>query len=186
MKRQLFRSQSGFTLFELMIVITIFWAFILATSVFDWRPQTDMEKSDRMVIAISDILRREMQNISIGKMPKRDGVIAVKTTITIGTWGVTTSYSWASAEIGSGVFREPYFDGDTKYRIKNVTWTGSTSVSPLSGTGQIIIEPAGITFSGAGIFGSGYTMIEIRVGYNIFTRKITFDRRTGKISETKQ
>lgn len=83
MKRQSFPSQSGFTLFELMIVITVFSIFVMITSSFDWRPQTDIEKADRMMIVVSSTLRTEMQNISIGKMPKRDGQTAVMTKITV-------------------------------------------------------------------------------------------------------
>ncbi len=190
MKRQLFRSKYGFTLFELMIVMTIFGIFVMATSMFDWRPQNDMERSDRMVVSISSTLRTEVQNVTIGKMPRHNGLISTKTILTIWTWGLYTSYSWTTGEIGSGAFINPYFDGDTKYIIKNVTWTWSNTVWSISWTGQIIIEPTGISFSGAGITWSGFTLVEIRVGYdnpdqNIHTRKITFDRRTGKISETK-
>ncbi len=83
MKRQLFQSKYGFTLFELMIVITIVGIFYAATAGFDWRPQTDMEKSDRMVVAISSTIRTETQNMSIGKMPRNNGYVSKMTVITI-------------------------------------------------------------------------------------------------------
>ena len=57
-----------------------------------------------------------------------------------------------ATEIGSGSFAIPFFDGDPKYLIRTVLWTGSTQVGTgVYGTGQIIIEPAGISFSGVGI-----------------------------------
>ncbi len=188
MKRQLFRSKYGFTLFELMIVMTIFGIFVMATSMFDWRPQNDMERSDRMVVSISSTLRTEVQNVTIGKMPRHNGLISTKTIITIWTWGLYTSYSWATGEIGSGAFINPYFDGDTNYKIKRVSWTWSSNTGNFLGTGQIIIQPSGVTFSWVNISDQqqNYTLLEILVGYgNTFSRKITFDRRTGKISETK-
>ena len=77
MKRQLFRSKYGFTLFELMIVITIIGIFYAATAGFDWRPQNDMEKSDRMIVAISSSIRTEVQNMTIGKMPRLNGYISL-------------------------------------------------------------------------------------------------------------
>lgn len=186
MKRQSFPSQSGFTLFELMIVITVFSIFVMITSSFDWRPQTDIEKADRMMIVVSSTLRTEMQNISIGKMPKRDGQTAVMTKITVSSGWLLTSYSGTTTEIGSGRFMKPFFDADTKYLIRTVTWTWSTTNTGTTGTGEVIIDTSWVTFSGAGIYGSGYTLLEVRVGYNNATRKVTLDRRTGKITESKQ
>lgn len=170
-----------------MIVITIVGIFYAATAGFDWRPQTDMEKSDRMVVAISSTIRTETQNMSIGKMPRNNGYVSKMTVITIWTGGMLTSYSWSNGMIWSGTFVNPYFDGDSKYAIKSVIWTGSSTVAGgTSWTGEIIIAPTGIVFSGAGITWSWFTLLEIKVGYNVFTRKIVFDRRTGKISETKR
>lgn len=187
MKRQSFPSQSGFTLFELMIVITVFSIFVMITSSFDWRPQTDIEKADRMMIVVSSTLRTEMQNISIGKMPRRDGKTATTTTITVWTGGMVTTYtSSVHGVIWSGAFISPFFDGDVKYTINSVTWTGSTTNSGTTGTGDLIITPQGISFSGAGIYGSGYTLLDIRVGYNNASRRVILDRRTGKITESKQ
>lgn len=92
MKRQLLGSQYGFTLFELMIVITIFIAFIGATNIFTTSPQTDVEKADRMKAVVSDMFRSEIQNISIGHMPKRDGKIASSIEIALSTGALLTKY----------------------------------------------------------------------------------------------
>lgn len=85
MKRQPLRPQSGFTIFEIVVVITIIGIFIAATGAFDLKPQTDIEKTDRMIVRVSGLLREEMQNISIGRMPKRDGEVTTVSKITIGT-----------------------------------------------------------------------------------------------------
>lgn len=76
MKRQSLGSQSGFTLFELMIVIAILGIFIATTNVFNYTPQTESEKADRMQVSIVSMLRGQLQNVSIGRMPNRDGKMA--------------------------------------------------------------------------------------------------------------
>ena len=75
-----------------MIVITIIIAFIGATNIFNNSPQTDIEKADRMKVAVGDILRSEIQNIAIGKMPNRNGEIASTIQIDISTGGLLTRY----------------------------------------------------------------------------------------------
>ncbi len=188
MKRQLILSQSGFTLFELMIVIAIFSAFVVVTGSFDWRPQTDIEKADRMQVVLSSTLRSEIQNVSIGKMPKRDGKTATLTTLTIGTGGVITSYSGTTGEIWSGSFLYPFFDGDAKYILNRVTWTWSTSTGGYVGTGQVLIRTSGISFSWTNISDAnqGYNILEIQAKYNQAYRTVSLDRRTGKITESKR
>ena len=184
---QLIGSKYGFTLFELMLVISIFWIFVFITSSFDLRPQTNIEKTDRMQIALSSNIRTEMQNIRIGKMPQRDGRIASSTIITIGTGGASTEYMSGVSIIDTKTFNRPFFDNDTIYEIKDVIWTGSSSFpNGMSWTGQVIIGTSGISFSGINISGSGYTLLEIQVWYNNTTRRIVLDRRTGKLSETKR
>ena len=189
MKRQLHGVKSGFTLFELMVVIAIFWAFILATNIFNYSPQTESEKWDRMMVAISGRLKTELQNMSMGRMPKRNGEIAKTIRIDMSNSAMTMNYFTGVDITGtpffSGSFRNPFFDGDIKYDIKSVTWSGSSTVGSFSWIGQIIIAPTDISFSGAGITGSGYTSVEIKVGYNSRSRKVILDRRTGKIIETK-
>ena len=88
--------------------------------------------------------------------------------------------------LGSQSFSRPFFDNDLQYDIKNVIWSGSSLwYAPYFWTGEIIIAPSGITFSGANVTGSGYTLFEIRVWYGQARRKLTLDRRTGKITEIK-
>lgn len=189
MKRQLVWWQYGFTLIELMIVITIFGVLVVATNIFTYTPQSESEKADRMMVAISSRIKSELQNISLWRMPKRDGKIAKTVKIEIGTGGMITSYmtgASSNTEISSWSFRAPFFDTDRKYEIKSVIWTGSTT-NPIgySWTWEFIIDANNFIFSGAGISGSWYTLLEIRVWYNTKTRKVIIDRRTGKIIEKK-
>lgn len=65
MKTQLYGAKSGFTLFELMIVIAIFGSFVLATNIFNYSPQTESERADRMMAAVSGKLKTELQNMSM-------------------------------------------------------------------------------------------------------------------------
>lgn len=66
-----------------MLVIVIIGIFVSATSVFNWTPQTNIEKTNRIKYKISDMLRDEALKMSIGRMPIGNGVVSAKTTITI-------------------------------------------------------------------------------------------------------
>ncbi len=190
MKRQPLRLKYGFTLFEIIVVISIIWIFIAATWAFDLRPQGDLEKADRMIVRISWVLKEEIQNIAIGRMPKRDGDITTVSKIIVGTWGLIARYYTgiiSNNPLWSQSFTKPFFDNDRFYEIKNIIWTGSTLWSAgFFWTWEIIITPSGITFSGTNITGSGFSILEVRVGYGVNARrKLTLDRRTGKITELK-
>lgn len=186
MKRQFPMGKSGFTLFELMVTVTVLLVFFVYTLQFNWNPRTDSEKSELISVGIAGRLRTEIQNISIGKMPKIDGTgrIAKATVITISTGSILTEYYSGTTLLNAKTYNSPYFEGDPKYVIKSITWTGSAN--SYVGTGKIIIEPSGITFSGSPSTSMNNTLLEIRVGYNLSTKKIIVDRRTGQISEKKQ
>ena len=65
MKRQLLLGKSGFTLFELMLTITIIIIFFSFAVSFNWNPRTDSEKSELISVSIAGRLRTEIQNIAI-------------------------------------------------------------------------------------------------------------------------
>ncbi len=189
MKRQPLKSKYGFTLFEIVVVITIIWIFIAATGAFDLKPQTDIEKSDRMIVRISGIFKEEIQNISIGRMPKRDWGLTTVTKISVGTGGMIAQYFTgltATIPLWSQSFSKPFFDTDPQYDIKSSIWTGSTLwYPPFVWSGEVIIAANGITFSGTNITWSGFSILEVRVWYGQARRKMTLDKRTGKITELK-
>lgn len=106
MKRQTFMHKYGFTMVEIMLVIVIFGIFVSATSLFNWTPQTDIEKVNRMKYAVADRLRDESLKISIGRMPRNDGVISATTTMSFSTGaGIITSY----ADTGGIIFSTATF-----------------------------------------------------------------------------
>lgn len=191
MKTQLYGAKSGFTLVELMVVIAIFGSFVLATNIFNYSPQTESEKADRMMVAISGRLRTELQNMSMWRMPNRDGKIARTIQIDIGTGWMITRYltgvtSWVN--ISTGVFLAPFYDKDAEYKIVSVIWTGSSTPSDWQQwTGIVMILPTWIIFT----WGTNPTTIgnniflEVKLWYKVRTRKVILDRRSGKIIETK-
>lgn len=190
MKRQLHMWKMykyGFTIIELMIVIAMIGIFVAATNTFNWKPQTDIEKANRMKYAISDKFRDENLKIFTGHMPNGDGRISTRTVLTIGTGGIVTTYTDSGWIVFStGTFQKPFFDGDSKYSIINVSWcTGSIIGSSIwNGTGKVIMTQTGTTFSTGttGVLSKEPVVLIVEVGYDYRTRKISFDRRTGRIS----
>jgi prepilin-type N-terminal cleavage/methylation domain-containing protein len=53
MKRQLDTGKSGFTLFELMLVISIIGIFTVIAMRINWNPRSDAEKADLLSVAIA-------------------------------------------------------------------------------------------------------------------------------------
>ncbi len=186
MKRQPRIGKSGFTMVEIMLVIVMFWLFVSATSVFNWTPQNDIERVNRMKYAVADKLRDESLKISIGRMPRNDGVISATTRMSVSTGaGIITTYAdtWGIV-FSTNTFWPPYYDGDLIYSITGITWwTGSTSAtSQWSGPWQIEITQDGIVFTGNTNITRESIIVSIIVNYRNSTRRIQFDRRTGKIS----
>ncbi len=185
MKTQSIKGKYGFTMFEIMLVIAIIGIFFAATQSFTFIPQTDTEKANRMKYAVSDILRDETLKISIGRMPINNGIISDKTTITFDTVnGIVTSYASWGTVFATGYFQPPYYDGDTVYTLTGIEWwTGSTSNTVTwTGAGKIEITQNGITFTGNTLITSEDIILSLLVWYRNTTRRILFDRRTGKIS----
>ena len=63
------------------------------------------------------------------------------------------------------------------YTITGVVWTGGTT--PGSGSVDLVLQ--GNTMAFSGISDPTNILLDITVSYNSRTRRITIDRRTGKI-----
>lgn len=92
MKRQSKGFQSGFTLFEIILVITIIGIFLAATNFASWKPKTSQEKVLRIKNGVSDYLRRDILDSNMGKMPMRNGKIATTTIISLSTGSISSRY----------------------------------------------------------------------------------------------
>jgi prepilin-type N-terminal cleavage/methylation domain-containing protein len=126
MKRQSKLSKSGFTLIELMIVIAILGIFFVATTSFNWKPRTNAERADLLSVAVSSRLREAIQNITIGRMPTRNGKVAKQAEITIGTGGMSVVYKDnTNSIITTENFLAPFIDNDKEYTLNRVTFTGA-------------------------------------------------------------
>lgn len=175
----------GFTMIEIMLVIAMIGIFVAATNTFNWTPQTDVEKVNRIKNAVWNLIRDENLKVSIGRMPMDDWVVSAMTTLTIGTGWIITNYtsSWGFL-FYTGQLRAPYFDNDAKYTINSVSWwTGSSNAtSTWNGTGKVIITQDGITFTGNTNITNQNIILSIKVWYGARSRQILLDKRTGKIT----
>lgn len=164
-------------------MIGIFYA---ATASFNYKPQNDLERVNRMKYAVSDTLRDEVLRVGIWRMPTNNGVVSAKTIIRMSNTGMTILYTNTGGQVFSTwYFLPPYFDQDTNYSITGTLWmTGSTEdggVVTSTGAWEIHIDQDGIIFYGTNIT-SQNIILKINVSYNARVRWIELDRRTGKIS----
>lgn len=117
MKRQSFMQNSGFTIFELMIVIAMILIFYAAMIRFSATSQNDSEKVNRIKYTVSDILRAEILRMEIGRMPINDGRVSDTTVIQISTGGILTMQKSEGTILSSGAFIPPYYDNDPYYSL---------------------------------------------------------------------
>lgn len=162
---------------EILIVIAMIMIFFSITNLSSWKPKTEVERVERMRNGIMGLIRNESLKSSIGKMPINNGKIATTTILRVSTGGIDTIYKDGSMVLATRSFRTPYYDNDMSYSISGVIWTGGTT--PGSGSIDLVLQGNTMTFSG--ISDPTNVLLDITVGYNSRTRRITIDRRTGKI-----
>lgn len=177
MKRQSLSSKSGFTMVEILIVIAMLLIFFSATNLTSWKPKTEIERVERIRNGVMSLIRNESLKSSIGKMPTSNGKIASTTILRISTGGINIIYKDGTNILATGSFITPYYDGDINYSITGVEWTGGTT--PSSGSIDLVLQGNTMTFSG--ISDPTNILLDITTSYNSRTRRITIDRRTGKI-----
>ncbi len=183
MKTQFSFRKYGFTLIEIAIVISILGVLFYQFSKISFRPQEDLAKAERLANRISSILHEWLINVTIGRM---DVTQSATTQATIGV-STTTGIIWRYTSALSGSFIPPFYDGDAKYEIRDITWTGwRASAWAISGTSAyitVIANANSVSFSG--IANTTATTVTFRTRYLNMNKKVIFDRRTGRIEVNK-
>ena len=112
-----------------------------------------------------------------------EAVTGAVLTFSTGTGGRMTSFYNASL---SGVFQAPYYDNDFNYQIDSITWTGGINTPSGSlNLLEISITNGNITFSGAGIDTTA-PIVTFSSRYITRSKKVIFDRRTGRVEVNKE
>jgi prepilin-type N-terminal cleavage/methylation domain-containing protein len=182
MKTQFSFYKYGFTLVELMIVISILAMLFYSLSKFTFNPQENIVKAERLANKIAAVIHEWLINVKIWRMDMARNPV----TQAIISFSTSTGMSWRYTSILSGSFAPPFYDGDIRYEIRDITWTGWRSPWAVSGTSAYIsFIMTGDRVSFSGITNDTATIVTIRSRYGNMNKKIIFDRRTGRIEVNK-
>lgn len=145
-------TKKGFSLIELMVVITIIGILTLMIVSFDFHKQTDAEKRDRLVQKIASMLHSSKITMMSGKGIKSGtGIINPNSTrMEFGSGSVGIYYYSGSTIIGTGETINSPFYGESGYMINNI-YSQDKNMTTLSGSlpMDIIFDEGGdISFSG--------------------------------------
>jgi prepilin-type N-terminal cleavage/methylation domain-containing protein len=123
MKTQFPITKYGFTMIEILLVISILGFLFYTLGRTNFRPQENLNKAERLGNRISGVLHDALLFTALGRMDKGTAPQAITgATVTIST---STGISWYysptfSGSYGSGI---AFFDGDLKYRITDIIWS---------------------------------------------------------------
>jgi hypothetical protein len=187
MKTQSSFRHYGFTMIELMFVVTTMLLLWYLTSGMSYRPQEHHIKAERLANKISSLLHETSLFLSSGRMDNTDPPQAITGAILTFSTGTGGKISWYYSQNLNGIFQNPYFDGDPNYYIESIEWTGALS-APISGTVSVvdvIFSKDGTVFSGAGI-NTGATLLTFKARYGTRAKNVLFDRRTGRVEINKE
>ncbi len=172
-----------------MLVIAILGLLFVVFSRISFQPQENLTKAERLANKISSVLHGGLLQITIGKMDGNNPPSAVTGAIfTLGTsacplasWG--SWITWYYTSTSSGKLLPPYFDTDIKYAIDNIKWSWWVA----SWTGdciQINMTRDAMSFTGAWVDTTS-TIMTVTTRYLGMKKKVTFDRRTGRVEVNK-
>lgn len=188
MKTQFSFSQRGFTMVEIMVVIAIISSLFAMMSQIDFRPQQNLTNAERIANKIQSIFHTSNVSVMMGRMDQ-NSVAATGATIELFASWAWHRVDWVLTDTLSGTFQAPFFDGDTKYEIQTIKGCeGGTTNSGYTNSVIVDISRDGTVFTGTTdqpLFAQA-NILEIQVRYINMSKKIIFDRRTGRIEIRRQ
>ena len=185
MKTQFSFTNSGFTMFEIVVVIGIIGIIFASLSRFTLQPQENITKAERLAAKIQSVIHSSNVSLMMGRMDASWDATTWATIRIYASW-VTTSgntLSWQLTPTLSGKLIPPFFnDNDIFYQVESIKWcVGWWSTSSwATDFVEITMNKNSISFTGTSPFPTNSNIIEINVRYLDMAKKVIFDRRTGR------
>ncbi len=192
-----FLKKTGFTLIEILVVITLIGIFYGATIFLTKDSRINQTNAERLANSIYNTIRLARNNMVIGRWVFTWWTLLVtnQRTIVINNIGYKVDYQDINSNTGTEFsFNTPFFDWDFNYKITDISissgWVSTGVVPPWTYTGvttvNIIMNPnSDITVSaikgGVPIPTSEIRTIKITGGYNGMEQSVVVDRITGTI-----
>lgn len=120
MKTQFSFRKYGFTLIEIAIVISILGFLFYQFSKISFQPQENLSKAERLANRVASIIQEGLMSVTIGRMDSSQNPTTQATLV----FSTSTGASWRYTAALSGTITPPFYDGDGKYEIRDITWTG--------------------------------------------------------------
>lgn len=177
-------TKKGFSLIELMVVITIIWILTLMIVSFDFNKKTDMEKRDRLAQKITSILHSSKITMMSGKGVKSGTSIINPDSarMSFGSGSIGLYYYSGSTIVGTWeVMNSPFYQ-ESWYAINNI-YSQDKNMTTLSGSlpMDIIFDDSGdISFSGG--IPASHVIVWMGVNFKASQSILEFDRRFGTIT----
>jgi hypothetical protein len=127
-------------------------------------------------------------NVMMGRMDQNKLAVTGATLTLTASWGGTQGMTWVYTPSMSGSMRVPFFDNDTKYEIRSIKWYATPTLSGTTSQITIQIDKNGTTFTGTSnnAFFATANTLEIQLRYVDRTKKVIYDKRTGRIEINKE
>lgn len=193
MKTQFSFTKSGFTMFEIVVVISIIGILFASISRFTLEPQENIAKAERLASKVQSIIHSSNVSLMLWRMDQ--STVPMATTGAIikiyASWATSSGNSiyWQLAPTLSGKLVQPFYnDNDRFYQIESIKgcvgWS-ITANSWITNTAEIRMTRGSISFTWSfdtltALQIEALNILEINVRYMDMGKKVIFDRRTGR------